>query len=232
MKQTKRAIRRPLALGIAGCVAVACAAIAAVTFSTGANAQLSDKDTAAISQTIGAWWSAVDRVLPEKDSSSADVPKTDAAAAQASYEAGLKAVGTDEFISSAAGQLDMQSSFEADAGIGDFVKRLDTQVLSVDYVRTLDNGDIVVRAKLWNGQVADHYDSGTIGKGAAVTTYVDETPTYQYTMRQVAGAWKIVDEMLAFVSEDASAKEYGPLTPHSTSDQDLTSFSSGEPDSN
>jgi hypothetical protein len=192
----------------------------------GAGSSLSRADSAAIGASITASWDARDQVLPARYAASTKLPQAALDRAQANYLAGLRAVVTGEYLESHAGTLDIRKGFGALTGVGDFTLREDAQVLSVDRRRTLGNGDVVVWAKLWLGQVASHYDSGAIGKGPAIIARVDSTPIYQYQMRKVDGVWKIVGETLVYSSEDTSAA-YGPGTPHWVDKQALVSGDEG-----
>ena len=50
----------------------------------------------------------------------------------------------------------------------------------MDYKGTLPNGDIVLRVKLWDGEVDLQYSSGKVGVGQPSIFRVDDTPTYQW----------------------------------------------------
>ncbi len=175
--------------------------------------------SAAIQAVIDAKWAAVDQVLPAKDALAATAPQADVAKAQADYLAGMQAVGTQAYVDSVS-SINMGASFEGDENLGIVVTQLTTEVLALTYEGTLPNGDSVIWAKLWDGEVDLHQSSGD-------TTRVDDTPTYQYVMRNVSGQWKIVSEDLVFQSEDTSSSQYGPDTPHSVSSSPLVAIPAG-----
>lgn len=171
-------------------------------------------DSADMQSVIAAKWAAFNQVLPEPDALAGRVPQEVAAQAKEKYLAGMQAVGTKDYASSeSVTSINFEASFQGDLNIGLVVKELETKVLGVDYKGTLPNGDVVMWARLWDGEVDLQFASGTVGVGAATTRYIDDTPTWQYVMRKVDGQWKIVSESQVFISEDISA-DYGPDTPH------------------
>ena len=171
-------------------------------------------DSAAMQSVIEASWAAFAQVLPETDALAGRVPQDVAARAKEKYLAVMQAVGTQEYASSeAVTSVNFARSFQGDLDIGLVVKKLETKVLGLDYKGTLPNGDVVMWAKLWDGEVDLQFASGKVGLGPAVPRYVDDTPTWQYVMRKVDGQWKIASEAQVFISEDTSP-EYGPDTPH------------------
>lgn len=172
----------------------------------------SSGDAAAIQAVIEARWAALGQVLPTRDALGDTVPRADYAKAQANYLAGMRAVGTKEYADQAA-SLSMAAGFRGDRNIGVVVTKLETRVLSMEYKGTLPHGDIVVWARLWNGEVDLHFASGKVGVGPATTTRVDDTPTYQYVLRKVDGRWRIASEACVYESEDMSGA-YGPDTAH------------------
>jgi hypothetical protein len=181
----------------------------------------------AIQSTIARLWAAKDAALAPQTreyaryATSPTLPRALEDEMEAGWRAALRVLGTPEFVAQEnEGGGSWATANEAGRGVGDVLVRSESEVLDVQYRRTLPNGDVVVWAEVWGGDVARHYDSGTIGVGPALTARVDGTPTYQYQVRGAGGEWRIVAETLVYSSEDTSA-EYGPDTPHYMSPESL-----------
>lgn len=234
MNNTKKRSRRRLA-GIVVAAAAVVAAVAVIALvAGGSSSEPSLADQTAMQTTIGSWLGTQAAALAPQNpgytayATDASVPQAVYEQVHTTYEASLQAVGTAEFISSQ-GQTDSSKAIAGMRSDGIVETQVQTRVLSLDYKRTLSNGDIVVWAKIWLGDVRQVYASGTVGVGPATTDYVDETPTYQYQMRNVAGHWRIVSQALVFLSEDTApgASQFGPNTPHSFSSDSLVTGDEG-----
>jgi hypothetical protein len=236
MIETKRwSWKRRVVAIVLGAAAVSII-LAVVLLTGGSSSGPSASDEAGMQTTIANLWSAKDAALAPQTgtyaqyAASATVPQSVYNDISATYQNALQAVGTPEFISahvSAGGSPTTAAA--AMRGVGDVETQSESQVLSVDYQRTLSNGDVVLWVKIWLGDVRQHYASGTVGVGASTTVYVDNTPTYQYQMRDVDGQWKIVAEAVVYDSEDSAGgqSDFGPNTPHSTSASPLVSGDQG-----
>lgn len=183
-------------------------------------------DTAAMTKTIEAKWTSFHQVLPLADGLANRVPADVAVKAKERFFAGLEAVGTEEYISL---QREMNPDFGAslrgDLDRGYIVTKLETKVLGLEYKGTLPNGDVVVWASTWHGEIDLQFDR-KIGNGPATTRRIDDTPTWQYVMRKVDGKWRIVSETQVYISEDNSP-EYGPNTPHLNGPKALVAVPAG-----
>jgi hypothetical protein len=91
----------------------------------------------------------------------------------------------------------------------------DAKVLGVSFVRFEDNGDAVVRVRVWECHTG--YDLAQ-SAGAKDTPFVyDETPIYDYRVRKVdemTNEWKLVACSNFECSEDLDPTQSGPDTPH------------------
>lgn len=183
-------------------------------------------DTAAMAATIEASWAAFGQIMPLADGLANRVPEDVAAKAKERFFAGLETVGTEEYISQQREMNpDFGKSFRADLDCGLIVTKKETKVLGLEYKGTLPNGDVVVWASIWGGEIALQF-ARKIGNGPAVTRRIDGTPTWQYVMRKVGGNWRIVSETQVYISEDTSP-EYGPDTPHLNGSKALVAVPAG-----
>lgn len=130
-------------------------------------------------------------------------------------------VGTEEFVSSYPVTRDQAGTLEEfkKAGEGMCVRSMH-RVIDVRFIRAELNGDILVEATVWGGEVTGRWDPerrrlvGFDDEQPARFNKVDTTPVYAYTIRQSDGRWRLVSKDLVVQSEDDSGA-FGPNTPHS-----------------
>jgi hypothetical protein len=132
-------------------------------------------------------------------------------------------VGTAAFAASPAVTTDHADVLEQFRRAGEgIVVRSDHEVMGSRFISVKANGDVVVEARVWRGEVTAQWDDETqrlVGFDAAHPSRfnrVDATPVYRYTVRQDGEQWRIVARELVVHSEDRSAA-YGPHTPHGQS---------------
>ena len=201
-------------------------ALAGAVFAAGTVAPtLSPADRGAIARTITARWRALGQVPPARYAYTTTIPRTVLERLQSRYLAAIKAVAAPEFLATE-GKLDLRYSIEGEHRNGMFTLEYDTKVLALTPKRRLANGDLVVWARQWDGNVILLYPRGKWLAGKPRMSRVDDTPTWQYQMREVGGRWTIVDEALVLQSEDMSPL-YGPNTPHWVDTHPLISGNQG-----
>jgi hypothetical protein len=206
----KRGLHIVEGLGVLALIAII--AFAAVTLTAGSSAP-NDKDMTAITDVIARWNALTAIAPPAQYAEAAELPKAVSASIDADYRAAVNEVGTPEFASSLSGLVDRSQLFERGRASGYAVIKEEQRVLDVTFKRNLDNGDVVVWAKLWHGETSLLLDTANADAAQGTQSRVDSTPVNRYQMRNVNGEWKIVTEATIFESEDTSA-EYGPDTPH------------------
>lgn len=206
VKKPRRFLAIVLSLAVAGL-----ALLGVVLVTTGASNGPSAEDMAGISGTIGEWNALTSVSVPEATAREPQLPESDAEQIDSAYAAALDKTGTPEFADSSTGQFDPGLLFQRCQARGEPLLSMERKVLAVDFTGNLDNGDVLVQAKIWVGETSLGYAS-TDSKELIVKR-VDSTPVRRYQMRKVDGMWRIVTEATVFESEDASP-EFGPNTPH------------------
>lgn len=184
-------------------------------------------DRMGIAAAIEAQWVAEGQVLPRRYAQAhTPIPQAVLDRIQTRYLTALRAVVTPEFLARRWAVLDLRRILSRPRSDGVLILSNDFRVMSVTPQRRLANGDLVVWAKVWGGNVLLMYSSGKWGIGESGVARVDDTPVWQYQMRKVAGRWRIVSESLVFNSEDDSPA-YGPNTKHWVAEQKLTKGDEG-----
>ncbi len=203
--------RLPLLLAILVCAVAAGSAL--IMSLTGAGSGPGVEDTAAMSRVIQRWQTALDFSWPAEHADQAELSPSARQEVNASFEAALRAVGTDEFVTKyLATFLDHATIIERFDSGSYRVVATEVKVLGVQFREYLPNDDVVVRARLWGGDISQKVNSTGIAGGGQVEL-LDTTPVYQYQMRKTNDEWRIVSETLVSSSEDVSTA-YGPKTRH------------------
>ncbi len=230
--KTGRRTRRTIVTAVVAIIAAAAVAGSLTLVLGGSSSAPDAAQMAAIQSVIGDYLAARAQALAPQDaayqSDAASVPQSVYDQANARFHAAVARDGTPEFVDRLAG-TDIAFALAGERKNGDVMLRSDARVLSLDYMRRLAGGDVVVWAKLWLGDVRRHFASNEVGVGTATTAYVDETPTYQYQMRNVGGEWKIVSQAMVYESEDSALgpAQFGPNTPHYVSSTPLITGDQG-----
>jgi hypothetical protein len=225
--------RRHLRPLLIAAVAAAVALTVVALFAGGSSSGPDVVEMKAIQRTIARLWVAKGEALAPQTQdyarfeTSPTLPEGLKDEMEAGWQAALRSLGTAEFVAKEnEGGGSAVFANEGSRRNGDVIVRCETEVVDVAYRRTLPDGDVVVWAEVWAGEIARLYQSGTVGVGEPHTVRVDTTPTYQYQLRAVDGGWRIVAEALVYSSEDMSG-DYGPDTPHFVDSQRLVSGDEG-----
>jgi hypothetical protein len=92
------------------------------------------------------------------------------------------------------------------------IVKTEHRIRNAQFLGFTQDGDVTFRVDVWYGETRGSWDSER-GELARVF-HVDATPTYDVTLTQQSGTWKIDKVHQVQISEDASPQEYGPDTPH------------------
>jgi len=176
-------------------------------------ASLSADDEAALCAVISEWNQGKAVAWPA-ELNSTRLSKAEAADMNEAYRELVSRVGTAEFVK-AQGSRDI-------AGDEEYTRKEapesvclahEAKVVSVELVDTTDEGDVVVRAMVWQGWRTGLVD---IESGKVVKTFmIDQSPVHMYVARKTQNGWRLVAEYRYYQeSADADRSQYGADTPH------------------
>ena len=189
-------------------------ALLLVALSLGASSEgPSEEDLREMQRQIQEWETVSWRPWPSAHYTADSLPDKVHEAMQAERLDVARRVGTEDFVRSREVQRDIAAYLEEFHKGGEPLQvEAHQRVLDVTFDRVEPDGDMVVRALVWIGQVTAYWDEAEGG----LTRYdkIDTTPVYEFTMRKTAGEWRIVRKRQVVQSEDASSSLFGPDTPH------------------
>jgi hypothetical protein len=201
---------RILVVGICLCVA----AVAILTAATSSDEPPGDVDLASMTSVIQKWYQARLVPWPADSYDKSEYSESTAAAVKQGYLDVVREVGTDEFKKSMIGTYDVARYMESQRqeAPDQALIRFECQVVESDFLTYTEDGDAVVRVKVWDGCTLGTIDAKT-AQVASVRKW-DETPVWDVRMRRTPEGWKIVSLTQRETSDDLDIDAYGPDTPH------------------
>jgi len=174
---------------------------------------LSPADEAQIASTVDAYFAADDFSASTTGLQGRSVSRTSRAAAKARRNAVYSQVLTSDLSDEQAGtdtMADFAAVYMAARSIQ--IVRAEHAIRSMALVGSAEGGGVTYHVTVWLGSTERVWDD-------ASQTYTerlrkDDTPEYDITLVSQDGVWRISAIAQVVVSEDASATQYGPTTPH------------------